>query len=72
MALVKIGKSSGNTRRRGSNPARLGEIRLIPDRRSKGGVRYYDVGKSMGLGNEALGRRAGSDPGGGVVAWGST
>src|SRR5215472_13543424 len=25
---------------------------LIPDRRSKGGVRYYDVGKIMGLGNE--------------------
>lgn len=27
---------------------------LIPDRRSKGGVRYYDVGKIMGLGNEDM------------------
>jgi len=25
---------------------------MIPDRRSKGGVRYYDVGEIMGLGNE--------------------
>jgi putative resolvase len=25
---------------------------LIPDRRSRGGVRYYDVGKITGLGNE--------------------
>src|SRR5580700_2461558 len=27
---------------------------LIPDRRSKGGVRYYDVGKIFGLGNEDM------------------
>jgi putative resolvase len=27
---------------------------LIPDRRSKGGVRYYDVGKILGLGNEDM------------------
>jgi predicted site-specific integrase-resolvase len=27
---------------------------LIPDRRSRGGVRYYDVGKIMGLGNEDM------------------
>jgi predicted site-specific integrase-resolvase len=27
---------------------------LIPDRRSKGGVRHYDVGKIMGLGNEDM------------------
>jgi putative resolvase len=27
---------------------------LIPDRRSKGGVRYYDIGKVMGLGNEDM------------------
>ena len=27
---------------------------LIPDRRSKGGTRYYDVGKILGLGNEDM------------------
>lgn len=27
---------------------------LIPDRRSQGGVRYYDLGKIMGLGSEAM------------------
>lgn len=27
---------------------------LIPDRRSQGGVRYYDIGKIMGLGNEDM------------------
>jgi putative resolvase len=27
---------------------------LIPDRRSAGGTRYYDVGKIMGLGNEDM------------------
>jgi putative resolvase len=27
---------------------------LIPDRRSKGRVRYYDIGKIMGLGNEDM------------------
>ena len=26
----------------------------IPDRRSKGGTRYYDVGKILGLGNEDM------------------
>lgn len=27
---------------------------LIPDRRSRGGTRYYDVGKVLGLGNEDM------------------
>ena len=27
---------------------------LIPDRRSAGGVRYYDLGKVIGLGNEDM------------------
>jgi hypothetical protein len=26
----------------------------MPDRRSKGGTRYYDVGKILGLGNEDM------------------
>jgi predicted site-specific integrase-resolvase len=57
MALVKIGKAAGML---GVTPQTLlawersGE--LVPDRRSKGGVRYYDIGKIMGtgLGNEDL------------------
>ena len=31
-----------------------GSGELTPDRRSKGGTRYYDVGKILGLGNEDL------------------
>jgi len=27
---------------------------LIPDRRSEGGVRYYDMGKILGLGSEDM------------------
>ena len=55
MALVKIGKAAEML---GVEVQTLraweasGE--LIPDRRSKGGVRYYDVGKIMGLGNEDI------------------
>lgn len=55
MALVKIGKAAQML---GVEVQTLraweasGE--LIPDRRSKGGVRYYDVGKIMGLGNEDM------------------
>lgn len=55
MALVKIGKAAEML---GVEVQTLraweasGE--LIPDRRSKGGVRYYDVGKIMGLGNEDM------------------
>jgi hypothetical protein len=55
MATSKDRQSSGNARRKGSNPRawkKSGE--LIPDRRSKGGVRYHDVGKIMGLGNEDM------------------
>lgn len=55
MALVKIGKAATllgvevQTLR-----AWEASGELIPDRRSKGGVRYYDVGKIMGLGNEDM------------------
>src|SRR5215469_16957760 len=55
MALVKIGKAAEML---GVEVQTLraweasGE--LIPDRRSKGGVRYYDVGKIMGLSNEDM------------------
>ena len=55
MALVKIGKAADllgvdvQTLRAWE---KSGE--LIPDRRSAGGVRYYDVGKVMGLGNEDM------------------
>jgi putative resolvase len=55
MALVKIGKAAEML---GVDVQTLraweasGE--LIPDRRSKGGVRYYDVGKVLGLGNEDM------------------
>ena len=55
MALVKIGKAAEML---GVEVQTLraweasGE--LIPDRRSKGGVRYYDVGKILGLGNEDM------------------
>ena len=55
MALVKIGKAAellgvdAQTLRKWE-----GSGELIPDRRSKGGTRYYDVGKIMGLGNEDM------------------
>jgi putative resolvase len=55
MALVKIGKAAQML---GVEVQTLraweasGE--LIPDRRSKGGVRYYDIDKIMGLGNEDM------------------
>jgi len=41
MPLVKIGKA-----------AELLSGELVPDRRSEGGVRYYDMGKIRGLGSE--------------------
>ena len=53
MALVKIGKAAeilGVEVQTLRAWEKSGE--LIPDRRSQGGVRYYDVGKIMGLGNE--------------------
>ena len=55
MAIVKIGKAAEML---GVEVQTLraweasGE--LIPDRRSKGGVRYYDVGKILGFGNEDM------------------
>src|SRR5215469_2986466 len=55
MTLVKIGKAAETL---GVDVQTLraweksGE--LIPDRRSKGGTRYYDVGKVLGLGNEGM------------------
>src|SRR5215475_6059913 len=55
MALVKIGKAAETL---GVDVQTLraweksGE--LMPDRRSKGGVRYYDIAKIMGLGNEDM------------------
>jgi predicted site-specific integrase-resolvase len=53
VALVKIGKAAeihGVEVQTLCAWEKSGE--LIPDRRSKGGVRYYDVGKIMGLGSE--------------------
>ena len=41
--LVKIGKA-----------AELLSGELVPDRRSEGGVRYYDMGKILGLGSEDM------------------
>ena len=29
-------------------------VELVPDRRSEGGVRYYDMGKILGLGSEGM------------------
>jgi predicted site-specific integrase-resolvase len=55
MALVKIGKAAemlGVDVQTLRAWEKSGE--LIPDRRSAGGVRYYDVGKVMGLGNEDM------------------
>lgn len=55
MALVKIGKAAemlGVTPQTLLAWDRSGE--LVPDRRSSGGTRYYDVGKVMGLGNEDM------------------
>jgi putative resolvase len=55
MPLVKIGKAAemlGVDVQTLHAWEKSGE--LIPDRRSKGGTRYYDVGKIMGLGNEDL------------------
>jgi putative resolvase len=55
MALVKIGKAAEmlgvevQTLRKWEESGEL-----IPDRRSKGGTRYYDVGKILGLGNEDM------------------
>jgi predicted site-specific integrase-resolvase len=55
MALVKIGKAAEllgvevQTLR-----AWEASGELIPDRRSKGGVRYYDMGKVLGLGSEDM------------------
>src|SRR5215475_11280863 len=55
MALVKIGKAAEML---GVEVQTLraweasGE--LVPDQRSKGGVRYYDVGKILGLGSEDM------------------
>jgi predicted site-specific integrase-resolvase len=55
MALVKIGKAAEML---GVDVQTLRawekSRELIPDRRSAGGVRYYDVGKVMGLGNEDM------------------
>jgi putative resolvase len=55
MALVKIGKAAamlGVAVRTLRAWEASGE--LISDRRSKGGVRYYDVGTIIGLGNEDM------------------
>ena len=55
MALVKIGKAAEmlgvevQTLRRWEESGEL-----VPDRRSAGGTRYYDVAKIMGLGNEDM------------------
>jgi predicted site-specific integrase-resolvase len=55
MALVKIGKAAemlGVDVQTLHAWEKSGE--LVPDRRSSGGTRYYDVAKIMGLGNEDM------------------
>jgi putative resolvase len=55
MALAKIGKAAemlGVDIQTLRAWEKSGE--LIPDRRSKGGVRYYDIAKIMGLGSEDM------------------
>jgi predicted site-specific integrase-resolvase len=55
MALVKIGKAAemlGVDVQTLHAWEKSGE--LVPDRRSKGGTRYYDLGKIMGLGSEDM------------------
>ena len=53
--LVKIGKAaellgvSVQTLRKWEDSGEL-----VPDRRSEGGVRYYDMGKILGLGSEDM------------------
>ena len=55
MPVVKIGKAaellgvSVQTLRKSDDPGEL-----VPDRRSEGGVRYYDMGKILGLGSEEM------------------
>jgi putative resolvase len=55
MALVKIGKAA-NVLGVDVQTLRAWEKsgELVPDRRSKGGVRYYDVAKITGLGSEDM------------------
>ena len=55
MALVKIGKAAellGVDVQTLHAWEKSGE--LVPDRRSAGGTRYYDLGKIMGLGSEDM------------------
>jgi len=55
MALVKIGKAAemlGVEVQTLRAWERSGE--LVPDRRSRGGIRYYDIAKIMGLGSEDM------------------
>jgi putative resolvase len=55
MALVKIGKAAELLGVEAQTLRKWEETSgLIPDRRSQGGTRYYDVGKIMGLGNEDM------------------
>jgi putative resolvase len=55
MPLVKIGKAaellgvSVQTLRKWKDSGEL-----VPDRRREGGVRYYDMGKILGLGSEDM------------------
>jgi putative resolvase len=55
MGVVKIGKPaellgvSVQTLRKWEDSGEL-----VPDRRSEGGVRYYDMGKILGLGSEDM------------------
>jgi predicted site-specific integrase-resolvase len=55
MGVVRIGKAaellgvSVQTLRKWEDSAEL-----VPDRRSEGGVRYYDMGKILGLGSEDM------------------
>ena len=54
MALVKIGKAAEMLGVEVQTLRKWEESGELPDRRSKGGTRHYDVGKIMGLGNEDM------------------
>jgi putative resolvase len=55
MPLVKIGKAAEFLGVSVQTPRKREDSgELVPDRRSGGGVRYYDMGKILGLGSEDM------------------
>jgi predicted site-specific integrase-resolvase len=54
MPLVKIGKAAELLSVSVQTLRKWDSGELVPDRRSEGGVRYYDMGKILGLGSEDM------------------